>query len=111
MLRTALDVSMVKLFRPFCDFELSSVPVWSKFLVLVGGLTLVVVGWMTYTHRALGQCHRREREIAEFRFGISLKQIMDLPIREQDRERFGGMCRLYQVKRYHHLDANPRRPI
>jgi|GEM_PF-1760478 hypothetical protein len=50
----------------------------------------------------------------EFRFDVSLKQMMNLPIHEQGRKRFGGMCWLYQAKRYHHLDANPRhmcRPI
>ena len=51
---------------------------------------------------------RSGREVAEFRFDISLKQLMNLPIHEEDRERFGGMCRLYQAKRYNHLDANPR---
>jgi len=35
-----------------------------------------------------------------------MKQMMNLPIQEQDCERFGGLCRLYQAKRYHHLDAN-----
>jgi hypothetical protein len=57
---------------------------------------------------------RSGREVMEFRFDVSLKQMMNLPIHEQGRKRFGGMCWLYQAKRYHHLDANPRhmcRPI
>ena len=106
MHRLTLDESMVKPPRPFRDFETPSVPAWPRVLVLVG--------WMTYTHSALGQCHGREREVAEFRFGISLKQMMNLPIQEQDCERFGGLCWLYQAKCYHHLDANARhmyRPI
>ncbi|MDA1309722.1 MAG: hypothetical protein O2985_08970 [Proteobacteria bacterium] len=90
-------------------------PAWPRVLVLVAGLLLVgFVGWIAYTNSTLGQCHGQEREVAEFRFGISLKQMMNLPIHEQDRERFDGLCRMYQAKCYRHLDGDARhmcRPI
>ena len=106
---------MQKPTRPFRDFDAPRVPIWPRLLLLIAGLALIgFVGWTIYTHSDIGQCHGQEREVAEFRFGVSLKNMMNLPVLERDREKFSDLCRMYQANCYRHLDAAARemcRPI
>ncbi len=106
---------MTKPSRPFRDFSAPAVPAWPRVVLLFTGLALAgFVGWTIYTHSDIGQCHGREREVAEFRFGVGLKKMMNLPVLERDREKFDGLCRMYQAHCYRHVDAETRelcRPI
>ena len=95
---------------PIRDFKAPTAPVWPRVLILIVVLFgLGTFGWTLYTDSALGQCLAKEREIAQFRFGASLKQMMNLDVTEPDRKRFGDMCRLFQAECYHHLDAESRK--
>lgn len=106
---------MTKTSRPYRDFNAPRVPLWPRVLLLCTGFILAgSVGWAIYTYSDIGQCHGREREVAEFRFGVSLKQMMNLPVLEHDRERFGDLCRMFQANCHRHIDARARelcRPI
>jgi Tfp pilus assembly protein PilO len=100
---------------PIRDFNAPTIPAWPRLLLLFAGLVLVAfIGWTVYTHSEVGQCHGQEREVAEFRFGVNLKQMMNLPVLEEDRERFDDLCRMFQAHCYRLLDADTRaicRPI
>lgn len=84
-------------------------------MLLIGGVALVgFIGWTIYVHSEIGQCHGQEKEVAEFRFGVSLKKVMKLPVLEQDRERFNDLCRMFKANCHRHIDSETRalcRPI
>ena len=106
---------MAKPSRPFRDLNAPKASAWPRVLFLFSGLMLAgVVGWTNYTHRDIGQYHGQEREVAEFRFGVSLKKMINLPVLEQDRERFGDLCRMFQANCHRLIDPEMRalcRPI
>ncbi|MDG2284797.1 MAG: hypothetical protein P8N43_04610 [Alphaproteobacteria bacterium] len=96
--------------RHIRDFKAPSVPTWPRVLLLFGVLGLIgMVGWIAYTHSDIGQCHGQQREVAEFRFGVNLKKMMNLPVLESDRERFEGMCRLYMANCHGHIGSDARK--
>lgn len=88
---------------------------WPRLLLAVASVMLVgFIGWTVYVNSSIGQCHAKQREVGQFRFGVSLKKVMNLPIHEADRERFHALCRLYKAQCFRHLDAEARaicRPI
>ncbi len=106
---------MRKPLPPISDFNAPTVPAWPRIVLFGAGLMLIgFIGWTLYTHSEIGQCHSQEREVAEFRFGASLKRMMNLPVLEEDRKRFDDLCRVFQADCYRLLDAETRalcRPI
>jgi hypothetical protein len=106
---------MRKPVRPIRDFDAPRVPTWPRAMLLIGVVVLIgFVGWTIYVNSDIGQCHGQEKEVAEFRFGVSLKKVMKLPVPEEDRERFNDLCRMFKANCHRHIDAETRalcRPI
>jgi Tfp pilus assembly protein PilO len=97
------------------DFDAPRVPVWPRVVLALATITVVTgIGWTVYINSSIGQCHAQAREVGQFRFGVSLKQMMNLPIHDADRDRFDDLCRLYTARCFRHPDAQSRaicRPI
>jgi hypothetical protein len=106
---------MRKPVRPILDFDAPRVPTWPRAMLLIGVVVLIgFVVWTIYVNSDIGQCHGQEKEVAEFRFGVSLKKVMKLPVPEEDRERFNDLCRMFKANCHRHIDAETRalrRPI